>query len=214
MAAGLQRFTGSQDRSADLRGAMENGSGPSDDGWGWLYRAFDRLAPPGSSLRRALCAYYLPTPLENAGDGRLFRWLGVPRFGGFLPTGGVTVRRVTGARMAPYTLAGTSRRAARSFFYRACVFESLHLPFLVAMLLLAVQRASVGRIDWAVQESAINLVVNVYPILHHRNTRRRILSLLARRFDHGRQTESRGRPTVDAKPIDGRHPERTHGSRP
>ena len=160
--------------------AIQQGSGPRHDGWGWLYAAFDRLAPPRSVLRRAFCAYYTPMRIETAGRGRLHRWLGVPQFGRIIPTGGVNVRRVTGARMAPYTLARPSLRAAREFYYRACVFETLHLPFFLALVALAIQRVSIGRADWALQETVINLAVNFYPILHHRNTRRRILALLSR----------------------------------
>jgi len=83
--------------------------------------------------------------------------------------------------MAPYTLAGNSMTAARDFYYRTCVFETLHLPFLIALVVLAIHRISIGRVDYAIQETAINLAVNIYPILHHRNTRRRILSILSKR---------------------------------
>ncbi len=83
--------------------------------------------------------------------------------------------------MAPYTLARTSASAARDFYYRACVFESLHLPFFVVLALLAAQRASIGRFDIAIEESLLNLLVNFYPMLHHRNTRRRIYCILSRR---------------------------------
>jgi len=161
--------------------AIQQGSGPTYDGWGWLYTTFDKLAPPGSKLRTVFCAYYTPTRIETVGRGRLYRWLGVPKFGRVIPTGGVNIRRATGARMAPYTLAGPSVRAARDFYYRACVFETLHLPFFLTLVVLAIQRVSIGRVDWAIQETVINLAVNFYPMLHHRNTRRRILTLLSRR---------------------------------
>lgn len=82
--------------------------------------------------------------------------------------------------MRPYTLSGTSRRAAREFYYRACVFEAVHLPFLVALLALAVQRASIGRFDLALEDTLVNVFVNLYPILHHRRTRMRIVELLDR----------------------------------
>ena len=104
----------------------------------------------------------------------------VPLFGRVIPTGGIAVRRVTGARMAPYTLKTSTVRAAREFYYRACVFEFLHLPFLLVLAGLALHRYLIGRIDWAVQETVMNLAVNLYPIMHHRNTRRRIVELLDR----------------------------------
>jgi hypothetical protein len=160
---------------------LQAGRGPEDDGWGWLYGLFERSAPLGSKRRRMVCRYFSPSRIELANQGRIFRWLGVSRFGQYIPTGGIAIRRATGARMAPYTLAGTSVIAARDFYYRACVFETLHLPFFIALLALAIQRASMGRMDYAIQESAINLLVNAYPIMHHRNTRRRIVNLLSKR---------------------------------
>jgi hypothetical protein len=83
--------------------------------------------------------------------------------------------------MAPYTLAGNSLRAARDFYYRTCVFEILHLPFLVALVILALHRLSIGRADLALENTIVNLLVNVYPVMHHRRTRMRIARLLERR---------------------------------
>lgn len=71
--------------------------------------------------------------------------------------------------------------AARAFFYRTCVFETAHLPFLLLLIGLTVHRASIGRFDLAVQNTVVNLVVNAYPIMHHRRTRTRIVELLGRR---------------------------------
>ena len=167
-----------------IANALQQGTGPNDDGWSWLYGAFEKLAPPGSAGRTVLCKYYMPSRFELAGEGRLYRWLGVPLFGRIIPTGGIAIRRATGARMAPYTLARNSISAARDFYYRACIFESLHFPFFVVLVVLAIQRASVGRADYAIQESLLNLVVNVYPMLHHRNTRRRIFLLLSKKAHH------------------------------
>lgn len=161
--------------------SIQDGSGPNSDGWGWLYRAFDSVAPPASRLRRAVCAYFAPKGIEVANDGRIFRLLGVAAFGRIIPTGGVLVRRMTGARMRPYTLAATTRTAAKDFYYRTCVFETLHLPFFLALMAISIDRIMSGRIEHAAQDIAINLCINVYPILHHRNTRRRILRLLSRR---------------------------------
>jgi len=169
------------------------GRGPDDDGWGWLYSRLESAAPPSSRQRRFLCRYYLPWKLETAGDGRLYRLLGVGHFGRFIPTGGVAIRRLTGARMVPYTLSGTSLESARDFFYRACVFESLHLPFFIALLAITVDRAASGLWAYAVEDSVVNLVVNLYPMMHHRNTRRRIVRLLSRRASRIRQTTNSAR---------------------
>ncbi|NIP18444.1 MAG: hypothetical protein GWM87_10010 [Xanthomonadales bacterium] len=153
---------------------------PAGDGWGAIYRLFERVAPPGSGLRRKLCAWFWPARWERAGSGRVYRLLGAAHFGRVIPTGGVAVRRLTGSRMAPYTLRGPSVGAAREFYYRACCFEAAHMPFMLALLFITVQRFLEGRIDLAMQDMLVNLAVNIYPIMHHRNTRRRIVRLLER----------------------------------
>ena len=151
---------------------------PQGDGWGWLYGMYSRYIRPHSWLRGPVRRYFNPTPIESADDGRIFRLLGVGGFGKIIPTGGITIRRLTGARMAPYTLAGTSLRGARDFFYRTCVFETLHLPFFLALLALSIYRLATGRPDLAVKNMLVNMVVNLYPMLHHRHTRTRIDRLL------------------------------------
>lgn len=166
-------------------GALARGPFPYTDGWGWLYRVVERVAPAGGRLRGALCRYLYPNPLELWQEGRVYRLLGVHLFGSIIPTGGIAVRRLTGARMAPYTLTGTSVSAARAFYYRTCVFEMLHMPFFLTLLALAALRASEGRWDLAFEDTVVNLALNLYPMMHHRRTRGRIARLLSRRT-HGR----------------------------
>lgn len=161
--------------------AVERGPLPRDDGWSFLYRLFDRLARNGSVLRHVLCGYFWPGPRELAGNGRLYRRLGVSRFGRVIPTGGVAVRRLTGWRMAPYTLRGTSLGAARQFYYRTCAFEAAHLPFFAALLAWTGRQLVLGRLDLAAEDMVVNLAVNLYPIMHHRHTRVRIVGLLERK---------------------------------
>lgn len=168
-----------------LREELALGPYPKEDGWGWLYRFFDRVAPPGGSCRRVVCGYFWPKSFERWRRGLLYRSIGVHVFGALLPTGGSRIRRLTGARMLPYTLAGSSVGAARAFFYKTCVFETLHLPFLVALIGLAIHRASIDRFDLALQNTLVNLVANVYPIMHHRCTRARIVELVSRRSRRG-----------------------------
>ena len=130
-------------------------------------------------MRRLLCAYWWPARIELARDGLLYKALGVDLFGRVIPTGGVLIRRITGSRMKPYTLKGPSIGAARSSFYRTCVFETLHFPFFFTLLLLALHRFLIGRADLAVENTVVNFVFNVYPMLHHRRTRGRIVRLLS-----------------------------------
>jgi len=166
---------------SSIRGAFARGPFPYDDGWGWLYRAVERAAPVGGRLRGLLCGYLWPSRPELWRKGLVYKLLGVHWFGSVIPTGGIVVRRVTGARMAPYTLTGTSTGAARAFYYRTCVFEMLHMPFFLTLVVLAVMRAAEGRWDLALEDTAINLAVNLYPMMHHRRTRGRIVRILSRR---------------------------------
>lgn len=172
---------------------------PSGDGWAWLYRIYSQLARAHPWVRQTVRAYFRPTAIESAHQGRFFRLLGVPWFGRIIPTGGITVRRLTGARMRPYTLEGTSLRAAGKFFYRACVFEALHLPFFLALLVLSIYRWASGRPDLAAQNMLVNVLVNLYPMLHHRYTRTRIDRLL-------RIRSSRSESAAEASRSSGRAP--------
>ena len=165
----------------DLRRRLAHDPFPESDGWGWLYRRFARLAPASGRLRPAVCRYFWPNALERWDEGKFYRMLGVGLFGGLIPTGGIRIRRLTKSRMAPYTLTGTSVRAARAFYYKTCVFETLHLPFFLALAGLAIHRASIGRVDLALENTAVNLLLNIYPIMHHRRTRMRIVRLLTGR---------------------------------
>ena len=161
-----------------LKAQLERGPFPQEDGWGWLYRMFDQWAQPGSRLRRLVCGYFWPRGFERANNGRLYRLLGVRRFGRVIPTGGVAIRRLTGSRMAPYTLRGASVGAARDFYYRTCAFEAAHIPFLFILLVITVYQLVNGRLDLAMEDMVVNLCVNLYPIMHHRHTRARIARLL------------------------------------
>lgn len=162
-----------------VRTSLQQGPLPRTDGWGALYRLLDRLAPRGSRLRRIVCWYFWPKEIELATNGRLYRSLGVAHFGRVIPTGGVAIRRLIGARMAPYTLRGASISAARDFYYRTCAFEAAHSPFMLALLVLTGYQLALGRFDLAVSDMLVNLGVNIYPIMHHRHTRVRITNILA-----------------------------------
>ena len=151
-----------------------------DDGWQWAYRFYATHVRQLSLARRFLRWYFLPARWELAGRSRIYRRLGVKAFGRVIPTGGIAIRRMTGQRMRPYTLAAHSLRAAEQFFFRASIFEALHLPFLLVLLALSLIRLSQGRSDLALENLLVNLVFNGYPILHHRHTRARIVRLLRR----------------------------------
>jgi hypothetical protein len=90
--------------------------------------------------------------------------------------------------MAPYALRGTSVAAARDFYYRTCAFEAAHTPFLVALLAITIRQMVAGRLDLAMQDMLVNLLVNIYPIMHHRHTRTRIVKILSRASHWGKSS--------------------------
>lgn len=79
----------------------------------------------------------------------------------------------------------------------------LHVPFLLAMVALTLRQLVLGRLDLALQDTAVNLVLNVYPILHHRRTRLRIVGLLERaRRRRERDPDRGGRRALGARGQD------------
>lgn len=173
-----------------VRAELRDGPLPYGDGWSWFYRFHEETIKPRRRLRDLVCGHFWPRRFE----GPIYRLLGVNLFGKVIPTGGIAVRRALRVRMTPYTLKGTSAGAARAFFYRACIFELLHTPFLLTLLGISVHRFLIGRADLALEDLFVNLLFNIYPILHHRNTRVRIVRLLERRARRGVTTVSRSDP--------------------
>ena len=169
----MTRFGLGQDPVGRLTSAY-----PQDDGWKWLYQTYARYIRPHPWLRNLAVSYFTPTRLEMADNGKLYSLLGVRLFGEYIPTGGAAIRRMTGARMAAYTLSGLSVDAVRDFRYRTCVFELLHMPFVLTLLALSAHRLLTGRPDLALENTLVNLVFNIFPLMHHRNTRVRIDRLL------------------------------------
>ena len=161
-----------------MRDEVVVGPYPRNDGWSWLYHFYTKFIRPLKSIDRIVRGYFFPTRFEEWKHGEIYRRLGVDHFGRWIPTGGVNIRRATGQPMRSYTLSGVSINAAREFFYRSCVFELLHLPFALTLFLLASHRFWIGRPDLALENLLVNLVVNVYPIMHQRYTRVRITRLL------------------------------------
>lgn len=174
----------------ELKRSLMIGPFPEKDGWKYIYRGFNRLAPVGSLLRKSICSYFWPKRIERAGRGAVYRFGGIAFLGKFIPTGGVTIRRLTGWSMRPYTLDGTSVGSTARFFYKTCAFEAAHLPFFLFLAAWSLRQMTLGRIDLAAEDMIINIAVNLIPMLHHRHTRVRIVALLARRrkCDAGRET--------------------------
>jgi len=154
---------------------------PLDDGWIFLYKCYDKIIKPISILRFFIMSYFLPSDLELANNRKVYKILGVDKFGRYIPTGGISIRRITKAKMKPYTLKSSGTNSAREFFFRTIVFEFLHIPFLITMTILIIHHLSTGEYRFAMENLVINLLLNIMPILHHRNTRARIVEILKRK---------------------------------
>ena len=89
--------------------------------------------------------------------------------------------------MSPYTLRGPSLSAASDFYYRTCAFEAAHTPFMLALLVITARQLIAGRLDLATEDMLVNLAVNIYPMMHHRHTRVRIVRLLERALRRDRE---------------------------
>jgi hypothetical protein len=93
--------------------------------WGWL--AWVRAHSPGphSPLGELLRGYFNPSPIEQAGGGRLYRALGVLVWRRLLSPARAALRRLS----APHRPGGPVARTLQDARDGTCVIEALHLPF-------------------------------------------------------------------------------------
>jgi hypothetical protein len=149
------------------------------DGYEWLQRIDDDRFKNWPWLRRLLIKYYIPGRLEFYKDGMIYRFLGVHRFGRYLPTGGIVIRNITKKKMPAYTLKGLNRDALKEFRYKSCLFETLHMPFFIALTWRALWwYFAMGNLRLALELMAVNAIFNIYPMMHQRYTRIRIARIL------------------------------------
>jgi len=156
------------------------------DGYEWLERFDSDRLKKHPLVRRLLIFYFAPFRFETYRDGVIFRMLGVHRFGRYLPTGGIVIRRITGKKMQAYTPKGLSLDALAEFRYKSCLFETLHMPFFIALTWRALWWVfAMGSLGLAVELMVVNAVFNIYPMMHQRYTRVRIARLLAMKSKAG-----------------------------
>jgi len=159
---------------------MINNNPAGKDGYEWL-ASFDGCWLKNQKwLRSFLLLYFVPSHLEKKNSGLIFRILGVHKFGRFLPTGGIEIRRITGKKMQAYTLKSISLSSAQEFLYKSCFFESLHIPFFIVLFWRSLWWYFVhDNINMAIELTVVNAIFNIYPIMHQRYTRIRIYKLLS-----------------------------------
>jgi hypothetical protein len=73
----------------------------ASDGYEWLERFDKNVLQKTSSVRKLILLYFKPSRLERYRYGLIYRILGVHRFGRYLPTGGINIRRWTKGKCSP-----------------------------------------------------------------------------------------------------------------
>ena len=127
-----------------------------------------RIAP----LKRVAQFYYVPRPYESP----LYERLGVPFLGRYIPNGGsrFSLTRSFIKKQQPRL------RVLRGFIRSTIISESMHLFFAVLMLGLGSRNYQDGEYAAVAVNLALNIVINVYPIMLQRYNRARALPLLNR----------------------------------
>ncbi len=85
-------------------------------------------------LRKIILVYFKPFFFESYNDGKIYRWIGVHKFGRYLLTGGIVIRKWSKSRMQSYTLKYIPMEAAIEFRYKSCFFEMLNNPFMIILI--------------------------------------------------------------------------------
>lgn len=149
------------------------------DGYEWIETFDKNFLRKNKLLRTILGFYFKPFKIEFYKSGLIYRRIGVHVFGKYLPTGGFEIRRITKRKMQAYTLKYKNLNAAKEFLYKSCFFETLHMPFFLFLLLRSIWwYTEHSNIQLAFELMVVNLVFNIYPIMHQRYTRVRILKLI------------------------------------
>ena len=150
------------------------------DGYEWLVQFDKTVLQKYGMVRVIILLYFKPLSFEKYKNGLIYRLLGVHRFGRYLPTGGINIRRWTKKKMQSYTLKALSLNAAKEFKYKSCFFETLHIPFFVVLVWRSLWwYFENDNINLAIELLIVNAIFNIYPIMHQRYTRLRIDRLIA-----------------------------------
>lgn len=121
-------------------------------------------------------AYFHVHPFERT--GQIYKSLGVLLFRRFVPDGDLA--NGWERRKNPRQRLIRGRRSAAAFVVRTEQSERGHLVLLALGVVSAAYAWTLEWHGWAVYLSAGNVVVNVYPILLQRYTRRRLYAVLQR----------------------------------
>ena len=126
--------------------------------------------------RAVLRWYFLPFRFERWRAGRCYRWLGVRQFKYWLPWSGDWIVR----RSGKHPLWQGKRQAMLDVaFQNTILYELIHLSILVPLLPLTIMPFQLGAWTAGLFGVAVNVVVNIYPIMVQRFNRARLLPLVS-----------------------------------
>ncbi len=120
--------------------------------------------------------YFRPRNFERAGDGRMYRWLGVQYFKKIVPSGGTYWRKLFKEK-GPVKDATDKKQALRDHEPFTRIAEGYHAGFSVAALGVITHSYSEGNSStlWIILG---NLLANFYPLLLQRYNRARIYNTI------------------------------------
>jgi hypothetical protein len=141
----------------------------------------NQLEPPpawfGSLVKKVTDLWFDPKSFENE---EMYEKLGIRTFKKYIPTGEVTSKLVWKLTHENAFIGGSSERDLRNFEKFTRIYEAIHLSFLPIVAASIGISLSKGDLGSAAFTAAINILVNVYPILLQRYNRLRLYKAIER----------------------------------
>lgn len=130
-----------------------------------------------SAMTRGLPRWYLrPFGFERWRSGRCYRWLGVRQFKYSLPWSGDSIVRLTGK---PPLRQGKHQAMFDKAFQDTVLYDLIHVFIFVPLLPAITMPFQRGAWTAGLFGVAVNVVVNIYPIMVQRYNRARLLPLVS-----------------------------------
>lgn len=133
----------------------------------------------GCVTKRLADRYYSPKSFERWNNGKLYAFLGVRSFKKFIPTSGDYTSRLLGWH--PIRDEKNKEKALQDYDLFSRILEGVHVGSFAFFTSLIIYTFGNGDLESASWQTALNLTVNVYPIMVQRYNRARIYNLLERK---------------------------------
>lgn len=129
-------------------------------------------------IKKFAHAYFQPKPFERYGEGSIYEWIGIKTFKKYLPTTGDIVRRWRNIRQIKLNGAGKAQELY-AYEQQTRKYEWRHIIGCIVFILLAFMiERTFTWLDWVIL-IALNLSINVFPILLQRHNRIRLINILS-----------------------------------